>query len=114
MFSNQAPSPEPVAAYEPLQVVLSLRTFDSRKRRAGAADAEHVERLIASVLARDSLHLRQAVGIRSRQNRLKLRVSPAAWRLYLLLEEAEVERWSYVIERVAERVLVPRRGSRKS
>ncbi len=86
-----------------------LRVCDSRKRRLHATDSEQIELLIQELLDGDLLHRRQSERIQSHQRRLKLRVSAPAWRLYLLLEEAELRRWTYLLDRVAEQALPRRR-----
>jgi hypothetical protein len=89
-----------------------LRFYDSRKRRRPNASAEQLEALIAGILSEDPQHRRHARQIRTRQHRLKRRVSQPAWKLYLLLEEAEVERLAYALDRLAERALIGRRKPR--
>jgi hypothetical protein len=77
---------------------------DSRKSAAWHR-RERVERLLARLFAGDPEHRRLARRIRRRQLRLRGALSASAWLLYLLLEEAEVGRWTYVVDRLAERAL---------
>ena len=81
-----------------------LHVSDSRKSSAYRR-RERVERLIARLFAEDSEHRRHAQRIRARQLELRGALSVSAWQLYLLLEEAEVGRWTYVVDRLAERVI---------
>jgi hypothetical protein len=85
---------------------------DSRKARAWSRQEERVERLIARLFANDPQHRQHAKRIRTRQLRLKRALSGPAWRLYLLLEEAEVGRWTYVVDRLAERAILVARKRR--
>jgi hypothetical protein len=89
-----------------------LRFYDSRKKRHPTADDEQLESLIAGILGEDPQHQRHSRRICTRQERLKRRVSRPAWKLYLLLEEAEVERLTYALDRLAERALAARRKQR--
>lgn len=61
-------------------------------------------RLSASVedlLERDSAHQRHLRNVRRRQHALRGHVSRIGWRAYLELEEAEFDRWTHAIDRVA-------------
>jgi hypothetical protein len=89
-----------------------LRFYNSRKKRHPTASDEQLETLIAGILGEDLHHRRHSRRIRTRQARLKRRVSEPAWKLYLLLEEAEVERLTYALDRLAERALSTRRKPR--
>jgi len=113
-------------SYPPLRIALSgesvragyvlspgpLRLCDSRKKRHPTASDEQLESLITGILGEDLHHRRHSRRIRTRQQRLKRRVSEPAWKLYLLLEEAEVERLTYALDRLAERALATRRKPR--
>lgn len=113
-------------SYPPLVVALSgesvragymlapgpLRFYDSRKKRHPTASVEQLEALIAGILGEDLQHRRHSRRIRTRQHQLRRRVSQTAWKLYLLLEEAEVERLTYALDRLAERALATRRKPR--
>jgi hypothetical protein len=91
-----------------------LHVSDSRKSSAFRR-RERVERLIARLFADDPEHRRHAQRIRSRPLRLQRALSLSTWRLYLLLEEAEVARWTYVVDRLAERAIAaPRPLKRRS
>jgi hypothetical protein len=60
-------------------------------------------------LARDLDYAAKVARVRREQARLRRHVSPRGWQAYLRLEEAEIERWSYAIERVARWAAASRR-----
>ena len=90
-----------------------LRVADSRRQPAWGKRVERVERLVYRLLSSDPDHRRNAERVRKYQARLRRALSRSAWRLYLLLEEAEVRRWTHVVDRLAERALLARRRTTK-
>ena len=104
MFSIRVAGSHP---YPPLAPLL-FSVNDSRKDAAWRR-RERVERLLARLFAGDAEHRRLARRIRTRQLRLRGALSASAWLLYLLLEETEVGRWTYVVDRLAERALSVRK-----
>ena len=88
-----------------------VRVFDSRKARRSAAPNERIETVIEDVLSKDAGYRRKSTRILLYQERLRGQVSGRAWKLYLLLEEAEFERWTYALDRLAEWAIKFRRPS---
>jgi hypothetical protein len=66
---------------------------------------------VEGLLERDAAHRRYLRTVRRRQRALRGRVDRAGWRTYLELEEAEFDRWTHAIERVARWALA--RGRRE-
>ena len=73
---------------------------ESSKRRPRARPAEQAEAALRA-LARDATYAAKVGRVRRHQARLRSQLSAGAWQAYLRLEEAELERWSYALERVA-------------
>jgi hypothetical protein len=74
----------------------------------------HVRPLSAKVetlLERDADHQRHLRNVRRCQRALRGHVSHIGWRAYLALEEAEFDRWTHAIDRVARWALA--RGRRE-
>lgn len=98
-----------------------FRLSDSRKpRRAASAERasersahDRAARLIARLLADDRVYARKVARVRRYQARLRGRLLPASWRIYLQLEEAELGRWLHALERVAEWAVARRRRPRR-
>ena len=77
------------------------RVFDRsrppyRHARTGLLSAK-----VENLLERDAVHQRHLRNVRRRQRALRGLVSHIGWRAYLALEEAEFDRWTHAIERVA-------------
>lgn len=90
-----------------------LIVCDPRKPgRPRQADGQ-AERLATRLLARDATYAAKVTQVRRYQARLRGQLSARSWRLYLLLEEAEVGRWTYALERVANFAVTSRKRSRR-
>ena len=63
---------------------------------------------MARILRADTTYARKVAAVRRYQKRLRGRLSPADWRLYLELEDAEIGRWSHALGKVALWALGPR------
>jgi hypothetical protein len=68
--------------------------------------------VLARVLGDDAAYARKVARVRRYQRRLRGRLDAPSWQLYLHVEEAEIGRWTYALERVVERLRRPRRRSR--
>ncbi len=115
MFSSaETVSAESASQKAPYRLVPNpaLYVCESRKPRKRWAEAEQLDLLVSKVLSGDALYRRHCQRIISLQARLKLRVSRSAWVLYLYLEEAEVERLTYALDRVAAEARARGRRSR--
>jgi len=71
------------------------------KKRPQSRPTEPVEAAAFRALGRDVNYAAKVSRVRRRQARLRSQLSARAWQAYLRLEEAEIERWSYALERVA-------------
>ena len=74
---------------------------DPSKKQKQARPAEVVEAAAWRALSRDVNYAAKVSRVRRHQARLRSQLSARAWQAYLRLEEAEIERWSYALERVA-------------
>jgi hypothetical protein len=68
---------------------------------------------VEALLEGDTVHQRHLRSVRSKQRALRGYVDPIGWRAYLELEEAEFQRWSHAIDRVARWALERGRRSRR-
>ncbi len=96
--------------YPPAEIATALlRVCDFRRARRPNPSVEEIESLIAKVLGDDLRRRRYSQRIRLLQGQLRHYVNGPTWRLYLSLEEAEVQRWTYMLDRLAEWTLTSRR-----
>ena len=85
----------------------------TKRRSARQADAEPPERLASRLLAGDPAYAAKVARVRRCQTRLRAQLSTPGWRLYLRLEEAEVDRWTHALDRVASWALASKTKTRR-
>lgn len=83
------------------------------KKRASPPRADAHELVVQRLLARDAAYAAKVKRVRRYQARLRGQVSARGWQAYLLLEEAELARWSHAYERVVRWALVVRRRAQR-
>ena len=72
------------------------RVFDRRR-----APYRRLSASVEDLLERDAAHQRHLRNVRQLQRALRGHVTRIGWRAYLELEEAEFDRWTHAIDRVA-------------
>jgi hypothetical protein len=77
------------------------RVFDRSRPQYRQARTAHLSARVENLLERDAVHQRHLRNVRRRQRALRGQVSHIGWRAYLALEEAEFDRWTHAIDRVA-------------
>jgi hypothetical protein len=121
MFSsaqtNSTPASAAAGGISPHHFALSeapalFRLADSRKQRRADPVADPVERVLTRALGDDPAYARKVALVRRYQRRLRGRLDAPSWQLYLQVEEAEIGRWTYALERVVDSLRRPRRRSR--
>jgi hypothetical protein len=83
------------------------------KKRPPARPAEQMEAAALRALARDVDYRAKVAQVRRHQARLRRQLSARAWQAYLRLEEVEIERWSYALERVVRWATASRRRAQR-
>jgi hypothetical protein len=83
------------------------------KKRPQARPAEQAEAAALRALGRDVDYAAKVARVRRHQARLRRQLSARAWQAYLRLEEVEIERWSYALERVARWAASSRRRAQR-
>jgi hypothetical protein len=91
----------------------AFKVSDSRKPRRAPLLEGRTERLIARLLQGDAAYALKVAAVRRYQGRLRGRLNGPSWQLYLQLEEAEIGRWSYALDRLARWALAKRPKPRK-
>jgi hypothetical protein len=89
-----------------------LHLSDSRKQRREPPSTDGVERVLARVLGEDPAYARKVARVRRYQRRLRGRLDVPSWHLYLQVEDAEIGRWTYALERVVDWLSGPGRRRR--
>jgi hypothetical protein len=90
-----------------------VRVGDSRKLRRSASLAERTDRVFARVLGGDARYAAQVAQVRRYKRQLRARLSARSWQLFLEVEEAEIGRFTYALERVVDWAVTQRRRSRR-
>ena len=99
----RSPPPEPIPVVH--------RVFDRSRPQYRRAPRGPLSATVENLLERDAAHQRHLRNVRRRQRVLRGSVNRIGWRAYLELEEAEFDRWTYAIDRVARWALA--RGRRE-
>jgi hypothetical protein len=68
--------------------------------------------VLARVLGEDPAYARKVARVRRYQRRLRGRLDVSSWHLYLQVEDAEIGRWTYALERVVDWLRGPGRRRR--
>ncbi|HKY35752.1 MAG TPA: hypothetical protein VJN18_07435 [Polyangiaceae bacterium] len=89
------------------------RIADSRKPRRSAALAERTDRVFARVLGGDERYAAKVALVRRYKRQLRAGLSARSWQLFLKLEEAEIGRFTYALERLVGWAVTQRKRSRR-
>lgn len=114
MFSECPGAPQALSfdsggVWRPSAWPLAIWRVAEPGKKRGLARVHPAEAAALKVLARDANYAAKVAHVRRRQARLRGQLSARAWQAYLRLEEAEIERWSYALERVARWATASRR-----
>jgi hypothetical protein len=114
-FSHVAvPTERPSRAWSrPLPADAVLMVRDRKRPRSASQADEQAERVTTRLLARDAAYAAKVARVRRYQVRLRGQLSRRSWRIFLQLEEAEVERWTHALDRVVRWALVARKRRRR-
>jgi len=100
MFSMEALVPYRIAPVDLQADVLWVR--DGRRGRKDCSPPRSARESLTvgseRLLRRDPAYRRYVRKVLERQRELRQSVEPAAWEVYLALEEAEVARWAYAFD----------------
>jgi hypothetical protein len=96
-FSPSTSQTHPVV----LRVCDRRRAPFQRRSRSSSSPQGALPAKVEALLEGDAVHQRHLRAVRSKQRALREYVDRVGWRAYLELEEAEFQRWSHAIDRVA-------------
>jgi hypothetical protein len=104
MFSPEPPASNPQRIglrTWPLLASPQILTVADRRKLPRVRESDPIVEMLGRVQRTDATYAAKVARVRRYQARLRSELSSRAWLLYLKLEEAEVDRWGYALDRVA-------------